>query len=73
MLGQIAIGTLVVAEIGLTTYTLNKLGMFDGIKNKVTGYTNKVKSEYYKGRYPKEYAAFIKEHSKVVTTWDILL
>ena len=59
--------SLVTFEVGVSLYSLNKNGFFDGIKNKVTGYSNKVKSEYYKGRYPEEYAEFMKLHGKVAT------
>ena len=35
MLGQIGLATLVVAEVSMTVYSLNRFGVFDKLKSKI--------------------------------------
>ena len=65
MLGQVAMISLVTFEVGVSIYSLNKNGFFDGIKDKVSGYTNKVKSSYYEGRHPEMYQAWLKQQKVI--------
>ena len=61
MLGNLAMVSLVTFEVGVSLYSLNKNGFFDGIKDKVSNYSNKVKSNYYEGRYPDLHKEFLKQ------------
>jgi len=64
MLGSIAIGTMVVAEIGLTVYSLNKIGALDPIKDKAKEFSDKLKAKLHR--------AEVDENGNIILEADIV-
>jgi len=49
MLGSLAIGTMIVCEVSLTIYSLNRVGAFDKLKNKAKAFHEKYNNKNLKG------------------------
>jgi len=58
MFTKLAIAGLITAEVGMTIFTLNRLGALDKLKASAGRFKSKVEESFFEGRYPDEYKAW---------------